>query len=105
MVVLVAESPSGAILGTITGAPVVPPGGHLRGMAVRPAAQGTGVAEELLRAALEALRARGCQRVTLDTTMPLTRAARFYERHGFRKTGRVTDFFGMPLVEYARSIA
>jgi hypothetical protein len=29
---------------------------------------------------------------------------RFYERHGYRRSGRVQDFFGMPLIEYAKDI-
>ena len=33
-----------------------------------------------------------------------TRAIRFYERHGYRPTGRVSDFFGMELIEYAKEL-
>ena len=78
--------------------------GHIRGMAVRPSWQGTGVAQRLLDAALADLSARGCVRVTLDTTEPLRRAIRFYEGNGFRPTGIVGDFFGMPLFEYVRAL-
>jgi ribosomal protein S18 acetylase RimI-like enzyme len=42
--------------------------------------------------------------VTLDTTRPLQRAIRFYERHGYRQTGRVSDFYGMELIEYAKEL-
>ena len=69
-------------------------------MAVRPSWQGKGVAGALLQAALDNLRSMACRRVTLDTTLPLARAVRFYEKNGFRKSGKVTDFFGMPLVEH-----
>jgi GNAT superfamily N-acetyltransferase len=69
---------------------------------VHPDYQGRGVAGELLIAAEEELRAEGCTRVTLDTTTPLVRARRFYEKHGYATSGRVTDFFGMPLVEYEK---
>ena len=31
-------------------------------------------------------------------------AIRFYEKHGFRTTGQVADFFGMPLFEYRKRI-
>ena len=55
-------------------------------------------------AALDELRARGCTRVSLDTTEPLRRAMGFYEAQGFRRTGRVRDFFGMPLHEYVRAL-
>jgi hypothetical protein len=27
---------------------------------------------------------------------------RFYEREGYRRSGTVTDFFGMPLFEYVK---
>jgi len=30
----------------------------------------------------------------------LRRASSFYEKNGFRKSGRVIDFFGMPLSEH-----
>ena len=79
--------------------------GHLRGMAVHPAWQGCFVADHLLRSVEDDLAEAGCERLTLDTTLPLERAIRFYERHGFRATGRVTDFFGMPLHEYAKNLS
>jgi hypothetical protein len=28
----------------------------------------------------------------------------FYEKNGFRRTGKVTDFFGMPLIEYTKHL-
>lgn len=78
--------------------------GHLRGMAVQPDSQGSGVSVRLLEKALGELREAGCQLVTLDTTEPLRRAVRFYEKHGFQRSGRVTDFFGMPLFEYCKKL-
>lgn len=78
--------------------------GHIRGMAVLPAWQGRGVADELLAAVEDELRRLGCARATLDTTAPLARAIRFYQRHGYRATGRVADFYGMPLYEYAKAL-
>jgi ribosomal protein S18 acetylase RimI-like enzyme len=79
--------------------------GHLRGMAVRPEWQGSGVAGALLEQAESHLAQSNCQRVTLDTTQPLERAVRFYEKHGYRLTGMVNDFFGMSLFEYAKVLA
>jgi len=101
MSVWVVETPPGIIVGTLAGARRTAEEGHLRGMAVRPERQGTGIAGALLVGALQHLRSLGCRRVTLDTTPPLGRARRFYERNGFRRSGTVTDYFGMPLVEYA----
>jgi N-acetylglutamate synthase-like GNAT family acetyltransferase len=61
--------------------------GHLRGMAVLPDLQGSGVASALLQAAEAKIRNQDCKRVTLDTTEPLARALRFYARHGFTRSG------------------
>ena len=76
--------------------------GHLRGMAVVPDWQGSGVAPALLQAAEAEIQDQRCKRVTLDTTEPLARATRFYARHGFTQSGRVSDFFGMPLHEWVK---
>jgi GNAT superfamily N-acetyltransferase len=76
--------------------------GHLRGMAVLPDWQGTGVALALLQTAEAELKKNGCGYVSLDTTAPLIRAVRFYSRNGYSASGRVTDFFGMPLYEYRK---
>lgn len=79
--------------------------GHLRGMAVLPDWQGTGVASALLHAAEDDLLRNGCTLVTLGTTEPLKRATRFYEKHGFSRSGRISDFFGMPLYEYSKQLS
>jgi GNAT superfamily N-acetyltransferase len=71
-------------------------------MAVLPRWQGKGVASALLEAAETELRNQRCNRVTLDTTEPLMRAMRFYERRGFTRSGRVSDFFGMPLHQWVK---
>jgi GNAT superfamily N-acetyltransferase len=105
MSILVAEDASGGIVGTIASAPASADGGHLRGMAVKRDWQGTGAARAFLDGALEYLRSMGCHRITLDTTLPLARAMGFYEKNAFRRSGKVTDFFGMPLIEYVRELA
>jgi GNAT superfamily N-acetyltransferase len=104
MVLFVAVTESGEIVGTIGCQAVTPSEGHLRGMAVLPPWQSHGVAADLLNAAEAELRNRQCERITLDTTEPLERAMRFYERNGYRRSGKVTDFFGMPLFEYVKTI-
>jgi ribosomal protein S18 acetylase RimI-like enzyme len=92
------------IVGTI-GCSLIGAGeGHLRGMAVLPEWHGRGIAENLLRLAEAELAGRGCSRVTLDTTEPLQRAMRFYEKHGYLRSGRTTNFFGMTLHEYVREM-
>jgi GNAT superfamily N-acetyltransferase len=104
MALFVAGATGGEIVGTI-GCQVASPGeGHLRGMAVLPSWQGHGVAAGLLAAAEAELRNQHCARITLDTTEPLERAMRFYEKYDYRRSGKVTDFFGMPLFEYVKII-
>jgi GNAT superfamily N-acetyltransferase len=104
MSIFVAVSESGEIVGTIGCEVVHEAEGHLRGMAVRPEWQGSGVAKQLLDRAESELRDRGCLRITLDTTEPLKRAVQFYEKNGYRASGKVTDFFGMPLFQYLKTL-
>jgi ribosomal protein S18 acetylase RimI-like enzyme len=73
-------------------------------MAVDPSSQGAGLAGLLLDAAEQHFRSRGCSRVTLDTTAPLTRAIRFYERQGYRPSGRIGTYFGMELFESVKHL-
>src|SRR5271165_2114998 len=104
MDILIAISPQEGVVGTIAFA--VPNGneGHLRGMAVLPAWQSRGVAESLLLEAEDELVRRKCERITLDTTEPLQRATRFYEKRGYRRSGKVSDFFAMRLHEYVKEL-
>jgi GNAT superfamily N-acetyltransferase len=104
MSVFVASDESGEVVGTIGAAVIAPSEGHIRGMAVRPAWQGRGVAKQLLEAAESALAVKGCSRISLDTTEPLKRAVAFYEKNGYRPSGKITDFFGMRLCEYAKTL-
>ena len=76
--------------------------GHLRGMAVHPVMRGSGIADRLLAIAENHVIDADCARLTLDTTLVLQRAIRFYRRNGFLPSGRSRDFFGMPLHEYAK---
>jgi GNAT superfamily N-acetyltransferase len=78
--------------------------GHLRGMAVRRDWHRWGVAERLLTAVEDHLHSRGCSYITLDTTEPLRRAVHFYEKRGYRSTGKVTTYFGMALFEYCKDL-
>ena len=102
MTVLVAVSES-LVIGTLA-CTASGDEGHLRGMAVLPDWQGRGVASALLRAAEDEVRNQHVRRVRLDTTEPLARAMHFYERHGFTRSGRISDFFGMPLHEWVKSV-
>jgi ribosomal protein S18 acetylase RimI-like enzyme len=103
MTVLVTLDRSGTVIGTIAYKATGNGEGHLRGMAVLPQCQGQGIADQLLERAEEELK-ENCSRITLDTTEPLERAMRFYERHGYHRSGRTRDFFGMALIEYGKGV-
>jgi ribosomal protein S18 acetylase RimI-like enzyme len=104
MTVLVAIDQSGEVIGTIAYQVVERGHGHLRGMAVGPAWQGSGVAKSLLDEAESELRKLRCKIMTLGTTKPLQRAIRFYEKNGFHATGEMSAFFDMDLVSYRKDI-
>ena len=94
----------GVVVGTIAAAVSDEREGHLRGMAVLPEYKGTGVAGQLLNGVEAFLKKQGCTRVTLDTTLPLQAAIKFYAKHGYSFSGRTSDFFGMPLLEYSKRL-
>jgi ribosomal protein S18 acetylase RimI-like enzyme len=104
MSLLVAHTDEGTVIGTLCYVPSSLDEGHLRGMAVLPEFQGIGVAEMLLSRAESELKLKGCKFISLDTTAPLQRAIIFYQKHGYRRSGKVSDFFGMPLYEYVKYI-
>lgn len=104
MSIFVATNGSGMVGGTIACKVMENGRGHLRGMAVRPEFQGSGLSRRLLNTAEEELRSSGCKRITLNTTEPLKRATRFYQKYGFRPTGKIGSFFGMSLFEYSKSV-
>jgi pyridoxal 5'-phosphate synthase pdxS subunit len=105
MSVFVATDAANRVVGTISCKVLADGEGHLRGMAVRPEWQGAGISKRLLQRAELELRQAGCRIITLDTTEPLKRAVQFYTKNGFRPTGKVGSFFGMPLFEYSKPIA
>jgi GNAT superfamily N-acetyltransferase len=102
MHVLVAVA-GGDVVGTVSAMETADEA-HLRGMAVLPNWRGTGVAIKLLTAIEHWLHSRRCQRITLDTTLPLDAAMRFYEKNGYHRSGNISDFFGMPLIEYVKRL-
>ena len=104
MSVFVAVNSGDDVVGTIACGMVTAEEGHLRGMAVLPSMRGSGIAAQLLNHAESELRRKNVERITLDTTEPLQRAMRFYEKHGYRHSGRASDFFGMPLIEYEKKL-
>jgi ribosomal protein S18 acetylase RimI-like enzyme len=61
---------------------------HLVSMWVSPQARGRGIADDLVAAVSACARADGARRLTLWVTDVNTRARAFYQRMGFRSTGR-----------------
>lgn len=104
MTVFVAIDSANRVAGTIACHVLTSEEGHLRGMAVLRSMRGSGIAAQLLREAEAELRLCRCARVTLDTTEPLERAMRFYEKNGYRRSGKTSDFFGMRLIEYKKPL-
>ncbi len=102
MSIIVAADQDGNIVGTIGCHRLSSEEGHLRGMAVQSDWQGSGVAGRLLAAAEDELGMLGCRKVTLGMTEPLQRAIKFYEHNGYRRTGEVSNFFGMQLHKYEK---
>lgn len=68
-------------------------------MVVRPEYQSRGLADRPLQRAEGEVEQLHCSRVTLGTTEPLQRAMRFNEHHGYCRSGKFGDFFGMPLMD------
>ena len=104
MSVVVAISTSGEVVGTVAYKVVESGEGHLQGMAVNPEWHGSGLSASLLETAEDELSKAGCKTITLDTTEPLNRAICFYEKNGFRPSGKIRCFFGMPLIEFSKPL-
>lgn len=83
--------------------------GEVSRLYVHPRGQGAGAGAALLAAAVEALRAAGCEEAWLNTEERNTAARRFYEQQGWEQRGpaRVRDWHGARLVEprYAMRLA
>ena len=89
MTIFVVTNTTEEIVGTISCCVVNSEEVHVRGMAVLPTSQGSRIAARLLAHAEGHSRQRICKRISLDTTAPLKRAIRFYERSGFSPSGKV----------------
>jgi len=77
---------------------------HLWQLFLRPPWWGSGLAAELLHAALAAASGQGYRRMRFYTPRDHARARAFYEREGFASTGweGYEEPIGLVLVEYAR---
>ncbi|GIW12628.1 MAG: GNAT family N-acetyltransferase [Tepidiforma sp.] len=78
---------SGSLLACVRLA-TVPPVGHFGMLAVHPEAQGAGLGRLLIAEAERRAREAGCSRMELEVASPRTDLPRYYERLGYRLTGR-----------------
>jgi GNAT superfamily N-acetyltransferase len=86
--------------------PGAPGSAHLWQLFLRPPWWGSGLAHDLLAAALVAALGEGYGRMRFFTPRDQARARRFYEREGFSHTGweALEETIGLVLVEYAREL-
>jgi GNAT superfamily N-acetyltransferase len=78
---------------------------YIRGMAVLPAARGSGVGARLLAQCEEWAALKECSRLFLSTTPFLSAAIRLYEKSGFRRTNDgPLDLFGTPLFTMEKDV-
>ena len=106
MTIYIAVDQNDEIIGTIGWNKLSEKEGHIRGMAVDPKMQGKeSPATDLLRKVEEDAQSQGCNFLTLDTTEVLQRAQNFYRKNGFIKTGKIGDFFGATIFEFAKEIS
>ncbi len=82
--------------GTAIGTGRLLPDGHIGRMAVHKSARGGGVGGALLQGLMEQARARGDKTVVLNAQ---TRAAAFYQNHGFVQRGEEFDEAGIAHIE------
>jgi ribosomal protein S18 acetylase RimI-like enzyme len=102
MNIYVAVTEKGEVVGTVYWSRTKPEEGHLRGMAVKPEYQGSGVADSLIQRVETDIRDKGCLWVTLETMDFLRRSIHFYEKRGYCRTGQIKDFFGQPAHEFIK---
>ena len=93
---LVAEGPGGTVRGYVV-ADVVSdfgrPMGHVKDLAVAPAARGRGLGTRLLERALAVLGASGASRVKLEVRASNEAARSLYARFGFRRDRVVPGYY------------
>jgi GNAT superfamily N-acetyltransferase len=95
----------GELVGTVS-AVLKDASAYIRGMAVVPAARGSGAGSKLLQQVESWAAGEGCERLFLSTTPFLDAAIRLYEKSGFRRTGENPhDLFGTPLFTMEKKVS
>lgn len=92
----------GALVAAVQVAPIGGQRWYLGGLTVEPAMQGRGMGDRLLRAAEQAIAARGGRIVELSVIIHRAQLIAWYERRGYSPTGETRPFpygdarFGLP---------
>lgn len=97
---LVAEDPTGAIMGFILARKERRPWGHIITIDVLPEYRKQSVGSRLLAAAEARLWAAGVSTIYLETAIDNTTAIRFYEKFGYRITRRIPRYYQGKLDAY-----
>jgi ribosomal-protein-alanine N-acetyltransferase len=72
----------------------VPPEADVQTIAVAPRSQGRGLGRELLDALVVEAQRRGCTQLFLEVRVDNAAAIGLYERAGFERQGRRTNYYG-----------
>jgi ribosomal-protein-alanine N-acetyltransferase len=75
---------------------VIPPEAEILNLAVAPSARRKGEGGALVKAALEEFRMRRVSRVFLEVRESNKTGIAFYEKHGFSRTGRRSNYYRDP---------
>ncbi|VVB91211.1 putative N-acetyltransferase [uncultured archaeon] len=84
---------NGIIVGFVVGFLASQMTGRIFSLAVHPAYQNRRLGSALLNAVIEVFRGVGVSEVILEARLSNVKAMKFYERHGFKKTGVVAKYY------------
>lgn len=77
---------------------------YIASMAVKPEYHGKGVGSMLLKEIDKIASEKQCSKSILETSAPLTDAIRLYEKFGYKRTGRTTDYYGVTIFEMVKEV-
>jgi len=77
---------------------------YVASMAVLPEYHGNGIGYKLLEEAEKTALQKDCKKIVLETSEPITNAIRLYEKFGFKRTGKIRDWFGVPIFKMMKRL-
>jgi N-acetylglutamate synthase-like GNAT family acetyltransferase len=101
--VLVAETDN-RIVGTITATFQDNTQVYLQSMAILPRFQRVGIGRLLLEKIEGLAREKGCNRIYFECFEPLRNSIEFYEKQGYRRTGKTIPFYGVTFYEMEKEV-